>query len=1191
VKMMHSETFVAPESNFPSSSSVDQQQYTEVVSTGLVADDIEREAEASSFTASSSTPMQQPSASNDQLMSVKLPTSSRLSNKRKHIKTNFNEPNLSSLAQEAQRRERERLQRLEKLREESNVVNGIPKAAVDSCEVVVGSSSNVSIVEDDRKHQSDNHAAHRKETKRKTTVDESEVILLSSGDDSDSTVKPVANWPVRHSACILTPGTVEEDETERLHREERERIRRRRHSRELESTELLEGLLLVNAGKPPDDPDVYVPKHLTHVLQPHQLGGIRFMYDNIIETVNGFDKSSGFGCILAHSMGLGKTIQVIAFTDIFVRATKARNILIIVPVNTILNWYSEYDRWLPDRLADDGTPVRPFTVFLLGDHIRTAEQRAQLLQRWHTEGGVLLIGYDMFRLLVNIPSQQKKRTKKSKKVKNEVVDLEQEEIEIINRKAAHKALINPGPDLVICDEGHRIKNDKTGIATSLNAIRTRRRIVLTGYPLQNNLVEYFCMVDFVRPNFLGTKKEFKNMFERPIKNGICIDSTPSDVKLARQRTHVLVEMLKGFVQRRTHHLLKTILPPTFEYVILLRKSPIQRILYRAFLQYVQSEITSLGISMFNPLKAFAACSKIWNHPDILYDVLEKQKEGAEREKSIVRGSKAEDITAWTERPAFATNIGWCQEGTQQLPATLQTQQSSTSGNNLESAFRGMLNASRCSFPSAGINSSFGDGFIPENAQKSVADRRPVYHNPALPFSSSLAFNGIISPPRHVGSSAFTDGGSSDISLGNTQRNKINTLSANRTIARALLEEMGFDKGVKYDWASLAMCGYKTGVIENGYKMAISLDIIKQATEIGDKVLLFSQSLLTLNLFERYLEKFDAVCTPNAKITWKKNQTYLRFDGSTSAIDREKLINRFNDDPQVYLFLISTRAGSLGINLVAANRVIIFDASWNPCHDAQAVCRIYRYGQKKRTFIYRLVMDNSMERGIFNRQIGKSGLQQRVVDDRQLDVDVTKSELEQLLVYDEAFDVFTGKNDIASWHIDDNVLWLTALTHAHMFSQEPFLHDSLLMEREEGLSAEEKAEAQLLYEREKSLYKGVDFDYGVERNAVERDAYHHRSSFDRMWHYNPSFTQGPLPLRSTPLPMGVERVLDNKWPPIPDRTMLMRNFNQLTPHSYQPQSASGQASNSSLNHSRAILLHRATCPPTAPGEVIDLCDSD
>ncbi|GBM23057.1 Helicase ARIP4 [Araneus ventricosus] len=389
-----------------------------------------------------------------------------------------------------------------------------------------------------------------------------------------------------------------------------------------------EGRVLVNVGHPPEDPDIFLAPQIAKVIKPHQIGGIRFLYDNVVENLERYKSSSGFGCILAHSMGLGKTVQVVSFVDVFLRHTPATLVLCIVPINTIQNWKAEFDMWVPPSNCVEDSQVlsgevrpRDYNVYTLNENFKTMAARAALIAEWRKQGGVLLMGYEMYRMLA-LRKMPKTPLKKSKRLKKQEMSVEPETNEQIKKymDEMYEHIVIPGPDLVICDEGHRIKNSLASTSMALKSIKTRRRVVLTGYPLQNNLLEYWCMVDFVRPNYLGSRAEFCNMFERPISNGQCIDSTPRDRQLMRFRSHVLHSLLVGFVQRRGHSVLRAVLPKKEEHVLLIRMTPIQRQLYKCFVKdllYVQQAT--------NPLKLFAVCCKIWNHPDILYKLLQEKK--------------------------------------------------------------------------------------------------------------------------------------------------------------------------------------------------------------------------------------------------------------------------------------------------------------------------------------------------------------------------------------------------------------------------------------------------------------------------------------------------------------------------------------------------------------------------------------
>merc|ERR1719219_2961277 len=187
-----------------------------------------------------------------------------------------------------------------------------------------------------------------------------------------------------------------------------------------------------------------------------------------------------------------------------------------------------------------------------------------------------------------------------------------------------------------------------------------------------------------------------------------------------------------------------------------------------------------------------------------------------------------------------------------------------------------------------------------------------------------------------------------------------------------------------------------------------MEILKESALIGDKVLVFSQSLLSLDLIEEFLarvnEAHESSSADNSMSeyldSWIPGKDYYRMDGSTAADTRKIWCKYFNKPTnfRMRLFLISTKAGGLGINLVAANRVIVFDASWNPSHDIQSIFRVFRFGQTKPVYIYRFLGKGTMEEKIYERQVTKQSLSARVVDEQQIERHFTMNELTELYTF-------------------------------------------------------------------------------------------------------------------------------------------------------------------------------------------------
>uniref|UniRef100_A0A8C3J0V0 DNA excision repair protein ERCC-6-like n=1 Tax=Calidris pygmaea TaxID=425635 RepID=A0A8C3J0V0_9CHAR len=159
------------------------------------------------------------------------------------------------------------------------------------------------------------------------------------------------------------------------------------------------------------------------------------------------------------------------------------------------------------------------------------------------------------------------------------------------------------------------------------------------------------------------------------------------------------------------------------------------------------------------------------------------------------------------------------------------------------------------------------------------------------------------------------------------------------------------------------------LIQESGKMMFLIGLLERLREEGHQTLVFSQSRKMLDIIEHVLSR--------------RQFKIMRIDGTvTHLTEREKRVNAFQSNKHYSVFLLTTQVGGVGLTLTAASRVVIFDPSWNPATDAQAVDRAYRIGQKENVVIYRLVTCGTVEEKIYRRQIFKDSLIRQTTGDKK-----------------------------------------------------------------------------------------------------------------------------------------------------------------------------------------------------------------
>ena len=542
---------------------------------------------------------------------------------------------------------------------------------------------------------------------------------------------------------------------------------------------------------------VQVPATINQYLRDYQRDGIKFLYKHYSQ-----DK----GCILGDDMGLGKTVQVIGFISAILGKTGMRL--------DVMRNKPEFIRKISNNreLYEKEEHVKDKSPFLI---VGPACVMHNWLDEFETWGHFLAVKYHK--------TQKESTLTALRNGRAEIV------VTTLETCRDNMDLLNEFKwEAVIVDEAHRLKGLKAEVTKALRKVDCTRRYGLTGTPLQNRLVELWCLMDWANPGCLGDHKSFTKHFVKTIDKGLKQDATKRELAEARQAQTRLTEARNLWLLRRTKSIIAQQLPEREEMVVYCPPSDLQKDVYTAILEHEDVKTLLMGDYPCD-------C----NSGDI-------RSKCCYREFSDGRTVGAVTMTFLHLLMKAANHVALL------LPHMTENDKQ-------------------------------------KEMYSEICETVFAKHSQFVEQCRQASFRTLSNP--------------------------------------------------KY-------CG----------KMKVLHELLCVFHKEKAKVLLFSQSARLLDILEDYITGEGLV--------------YRRMDGKTSDTKRQLHIKEFNTNPNVFLFMVTTKAGGVGLNLTGANVVVIFDPTWNPANDLQAQDRAYRIGQRRDVRVYRLLTTATVEENMYLRQIYK-----------------------------------------------------------------------------------------------------------------------------------------------------------------------------------------------------------------------------